>query len=83
MGSIATGLVLVAVGAVMRFVIYAPNQHANWGTIGVILMIVGGIAFLVGLAIEAPWRYRREDRYVRRSDGSAERVMMDSSRCSH
>jgi len=79
MGSIAIGLVLVAVGAVMRFAIYAPNQHANWGTIGLILMIVGGIAFLVGLAIEAPRRYRREDRYVRRSDGSAERVMRDSS----
>jgi len=63
----------------MRFAIYAPNQHANWGTIGLILMIVGGIAFLVGLAIEAPRRYRREDRYVRRSDGSAERVMRDSS----
>jgi len=40
MGSIAIGLVLVAVGAVMRFAIYAPNQHANWGTIGLILMIV-------------------------------------------
>jgi uncharacterized membrane protein YidH (DUF202 family) len=79
MGSVAIGLVLVAVGAVMRFAIYAPNQHANWGTIGIILIIVGGIAFLVGLVIELPRRYRREDRYVRRSDGSAERVTKDST----
>lgn len=79
MGSVVVGLVLVAVGAIMRFAIYAPNQHANWGTIGLILMIVGGIAFIVGVAIEAPRRYRREDRYVRRSDGSAERVVRDST----
>lgn len=79
MGGVGVGLLLVAVGAVMRFAIYAPNQHANWGLIGVILMIVGGIAFVVGVAFEAPRRYRREDRYVRRSDGSAERVVRDST----
>jgi hypothetical protein len=79
MGGIGVGLLLVAAGAIMRFAIYAPNHHANVGLIGLILMIVGAVAFLVGLAIEAPRRYRREDRYVRRSDGSAERVVRDSS----
>ncbi len=79
MGGIGAGLFLVAVGAVLRFAVYAPNEHFNWGLIGVILMIVGGIAFLAGLVLEAPRRYRREDRYVRRSDGSAERVVRDSS----
>lgn len=79
MGGIGLGLLLVAIGAILRFAVYAPNQHANWGTIGVILMIVGGIAFVVGLAVEAPRRYRRREQFVRRSDGSAERVVSDSS----
>ncbi len=79
MAGVGLGLILVAVGAILRFAIYAPNQHANWGTIGVILMIVGGVAFVVGLVFETPRRYRRKDTYVRHPDGSAERVVSDQS----
>ncbi|MHB1987184.1 MAG: DUF6458 family protein [Acidimicrobiales bacterium] len=79
MAGIGLGLVLVAIGAILRFAVYAPNQHANWGTIGVILMIVGGIAFVVGAIFEAPRRSRRRDTYVRRADGSSERVVSDQS----
>ncbi len=79
MAGVGLGLILVAVGAILRFAVYAPNQHANWGTVGIILMIVGAIAFLVGLVFEAPRRYRRKDTYVRRPDGSAERVVSDQS----
>lgn len=79
MAGVGLGLVLVAVGAILRFAVYAPSTHANWGTIGVILMIVGVVAFLVGLIFEMPRRYRRRDTYVRRADGSAERVVSDQS----
>jgi membrane-bound ClpP family serine protease len=79
MAGIGTGLVLFAVGAVLRFAINAPNSHANWGTVGIILMIVGAVAFVIGLIYEAPRRYRRQDTYVRRPDGSAERVVRDQS----
>ncbi|MHB8244510.1 MAG: DUF6458 family protein [Acidimicrobiales bacterium] len=79
MAGIGLGLVMVAVGAILRFAVYAPNSHANWGIIGVILMIVGAIAFLVGLLFEAPRRHRRQDTYVKRADGSAERVVRDQS----
>lgn len=79
MAGVGTGLVLFAVGAVLRFAIYAPNQHANWGTIGIILMVVGAVAFLIGLIFEMPRRYRRQDTYIRRPDGSAERVVRDQS----
>ncbi|MGH9298998.1 MAG: DUF6458 family protein [Acidimicrobiales bacterium] len=76
---IGVGLVIFAVGAILRFAIYAPNQHANWGTIGVILMIVGAVAFVVGIALEGTRRGRRREQYVRRSDGSVERSVSDSS----
>ena len=79
MAGVGLGLVLVALGAILRFAVYAPNQHANWGVVGVILMIIGAIAFVVGLVFEAPRRYRRQDTYVKRADGSAERVVRDQS----
>jgi hypothetical protein len=79
MAGIGLGLVMAAIGAILRFAVYAPNQHANWGTIGVILMIIGGIAFVVGAIFEAPRRYRRQDTYIQRADGSAERVVRDQS----
>lgn len=79
MAGVGLGLVIFAVGAILRFAVYAPNEHFNWGIIGIILMIVGAVAFLVGLVIEAPRRFKREDTYVRRADGSAERVVRDQS----
>lgn len=79
MAGIGLGLVLVAIGAILRFAVYAPNSHANWGIVGLILMIVGAVAFVVGLVFEAPRRYRRQDTYVQRSDGSSERVVRDQS----
>ncbi|HLI43877.1 MAG TPA: hypothetical protein VKU92_05345 [Acidimicrobiales bacterium] len=79
MAGIGLGLVAVAAGAILRFAVYAPNDHANWGTIGVILMIVGAVAFVVGAIFEAPRRYRREDTYVQRPDGSAERIVRDQT----
>lgn len=79
MAGIGLGLVLVAVGAILRYAVYAPNDHANWGIIGLILMIVGAVAFVIGLIFEAPRRYRRRDTYVQRADGSSERVIRDQS----
>jgi hypothetical protein len=79
MAGIGLGLVFVAAGAILRFAVYAPNDHANWGTIGVILMIVGAVAFVVGAIFEAPRRYRRQEAYIRRPDGSAEHVVRDQT----
>jgi hypothetical protein len=47
---IGTGLVLFAVGAIMRFAISVTTTGFNIHTIGVILMIVGAIGFLVSCA---------------------------------
>ena len=52
---VGTSLVIFAVGAVMRFAISVTTTGFNIHTIGVILMIVGGIGFLISLAFWSSW----------------------------
>ena len=52
---VGTGLVLFAIGAIMRFAVSVTTTGFNIHAIGVILMIVGGIAFLVSLAFWSSW----------------------------
>lgn len=44
---LGTSLVLIAVGAVLRFAITVTTKDVNIQTIGVILMIVGGIGLVL------------------------------------
>ena len=48
-------LVLVAAGAVMRFAVTVASTGFNIHMIGVILMIVGGVGFLVSIAFWSSW----------------------------
>ena len=50
---VGTSLVLFAVGAVLRFAVSVTTTGFNIHAIGVILMIVGGIGFLLSLAFGA------------------------------
>jgi hypothetical protein len=50
-----TSLVIFAVGAVMRFAVSVTTSGFNIHTIGVILMIVGGVGFLISLAFWGSW----------------------------
>jgi len=56
---IGTSLVLIAIGAVLRFAISVSTHGFNIQTIGVILMIVGAIGLLISLLWVAVWRDRR------------------------
>src|ERR1700709_565732 len=48
---IGGSLLLIAIGAILRFAITPQYSHGvNWGTIGVILMIVGAIGALITIA---------------------------------
>jgi hypothetical protein len=41
---IGASLLLIALGAILRFAITRQDSHGvNWGTVGVILMIVGAV----------------------------------------
>jgi uncharacterized membrane protein len=54
----STSLLLVAIGAVLRFAVTATVSGLNIHTIGVILMIVGAVGFLVSLL----WMVNAADR---------------------
>jgi hypothetical protein len=60
--TMGTGLLLVAVGAILRFAVNDEIESIDLETVGLILMIVGVIAFVVG-AIYAFGR-RRTDAVV-------------------
>jgi hypothetical protein len=88
--SIGAGLVLIAVGAILRFGISTVSTHGfSIHTIGDILILVGILGVVLWLIIWAPWGYRRRTVYrsepqrnvyrreVRRSAAPAARVSPD------
>ena len=56
-----TGLVLFAIGAILRYAVKDSIEAIDLPTVGLILMIVGAIAFVVG-AISAFGRRDPDDR---------------------
>ncbi len=48
-------LIMVAAGAIMRFAVTVTSTGFNIRTVGVILMIVGGVGFVVSLAFWSSW----------------------------
>jgi hypothetical protein len=56
---IGAGLILIAVGAILRFGISTVSTHGfNVHTVGDILMIVGAIGVVLWLIVWAPWGAR-------------------------
>jgi hypothetical protein len=62
-----TGVVLVAVGAILRYAVNDSIESVNLQTVGLILMIAGVVAFVVG-AIYAFGRRGRADAVVVQRD---------------
>ena len=54
--ALGTSLLLIAVGAVLRFAVSVSTHGFNLHTIGVILMIVGGVGVLLSLLWMTMWR---------------------------
>lgn len=52
---VGTSLIVFAVGAVLRFAVSVTTTGFNIHAIGLILMIVGGIGFLLSLAFWSSW----------------------------
>ena len=46
--TMGTGLFFIAVGAILRYAVNDEVQSINLETVGLILMIVGAVAFVVG-----------------------------------
>lgn len=68
---VGTSLVLIAVGAILDFAVSVTTSGFNLHTIGVILMIIGGVGLLLSLMFWNSWGgfggYSRERRV--RGDG--------------
>jgi uncharacterized membrane-anchored protein len=70
--ALGTSLFLIAVGAVLRFAVTATTSAINIHTVGVILMIVGGVGLVISLFWMTVWADRRraaapDDPYYRGS----------------
>jgi hypothetical protein len=64
--TIGAGLVLIAVGAILRFGISTVSTHGiAVHTIGDILMLVGVLGVLLWLVVWAPWARSRRTAYRR------------------
>jgi hypothetical protein len=59
--TMGTGLVLIAVGAILRYAVNDSLEEIDLETVGLILMGVGAVAFVVG----AIYAFGRRDRVVR------------------
>ena len=58
--ALGTALFLIAAGAILRFAITATTHDVNIQTIGVILMIVGGVGLVISLFFMTVWTQRRQ-----------------------
>jgi len=64
---IGTSLLLIAIGAILKFAVSVSTHGFSVNTIGVILMIVGGVGLVISLLYMAMWSEgarRRPARYV-------------------
>ena len=69
---VGTSLVLIAVGAILRFAVSVTTSGFNIHTIGIILMIIGVLGLIISLFFWSSWGgfgrgYNRERRVS--SDG--------------
>jgi uncharacterized membrane protein len=58
---LGTSLFLIAIGAILKFAITTTAHGVNINTIGVILMIVGGVGLIISLFWMTVWADRRRD----------------------
>ena len=58
---IGTSIILIAVGAILRFATHVHTKGFNLHTVGLILMIVGAVGFLWSMLVLYGVRDRRAD----------------------
>lgn len=71
--TIAAAIFLIAVGAILRYAFNLNVQGVDINTVGLILMIAGGVGLLLSFLQEAVWSNRRERRAAESEDAAAER----------
>jgi len=76
-GLMGFGVVLVVVGAILEFAVTASAKGFNVHTVGVILLLVGIVSFVVGLALMVSGGSRRSisREETRNTPGGQERTV--------
>lgn len=59
--SIAGAVFIIAVGAILRYATNINVQGVDFDTVGLILMIAGGVGLVLSFVYEAFWARRRRD----------------------
>ena len=67
--TMGTGLILLAAGAILRYAVNDSVDSIDLETVGLILMVVGAIAFIIG----AIYAFGRRDRVARETVVERER----------
>ena len=52
---IVFSLIIAAAGAILRFAVTASTSGINLNTVGVILMVIGGVGLLLSLVFWSSW----------------------------
>jgi hypothetical protein len=71
MMGIGTSIVLIAVGAILRFAVTVHTAHVNWHIVGDILMVAGAIGLVLSLIWMAMASRRDTTTVVDRGDRPA------------
>jgi len=73
---VGTSIVMIAVGAILRFAVSVTTTGFNLHTIGVILMILGGVGLVISMFFWSSWGgfgggrgYHRQRRMTRDGAG--------------
>jgi hypothetical protein len=64
---IGTSIILIAIGAILRFAVHGHLSAISIGTVGIILIIAGVVGLIISLLYTAFWAERtrpRRDRYI-------------------
>lgn len=52
---LGTSILLVAIGAIMKFALHVESSTVEIDTVGMILMVVGGVGALLSMAFWSSW----------------------------
>jgi hypothetical protein len=59
--SVGTSILLIAVGAILKFAVHTSVSGISIQTIGVILMVAGAVGLVLSLLWLTTWRDRRRE----------------------
>lgn len=68
--SIGTSILLLAVGAVLRFAVTVTAKGFDIHTVGLILMIAGAVGIVLSLLWLAVWSDRHRERNIERPEAT-------------